>query len=140
MWIGIVWVGLITGVVTLLALDIRLPGGLIDGHGDLVEARSMAFTTLVLAQLFNTFNARSDRVSAFHKMFTNGYLWAAIALSLVLQVAVVELPFLNEAFGTEPLSASDWAICIGLASCVLWAAEAKKLLGRARRHAAAAAP
>ena len=136
MWIGIVWVGLITGIVTLVALDIRLPGGLIDGHGDLVEARSMAFTTLVVAQLFNTFNARSDEVSAFHHLFTNVYLWGAIALSLALQVAVVELHFLNTAFGTRPLSASDWLICFGLASCVLWAAEAKKLVGRWRRAAA----
>ena len=139
MWIGIVWVGLITGIVTLVALDIRLPGGLIEGHGDLVEARSMAFTTLVVAQLFNTFNARSDRVSAFHKMFTNGYLWAAIGLSLALQVAVVELHFLNEAFGTHPLPGSDWLICIGLASGVLWAAEAKKLLGRVLRRSRSAA-
>ena len=130
MWIGIVLVGLVTSLVTLLALDFRLPGGFVEGHGTLDEARSMAFTTLVVAQLFNTFNARSDRVSAFHKMFTNRYLWAAIGLSLVLQVAVVELPFLNEAFGTEPLSAADWAICVLLASSVLWAVEAKKLLLR----------
>jgi magnesium-transporting ATPase (P-type) len=137
MWIGIAWVGLITGIVTLLALDIRMPGGLFEGSGTLVEARSMAFTTLVVAQLFNTFNARSDRVSAFHKMFTNGYLWGAIALSLALQVAVIELPFLNEPFGTTPLSASDWVLCFVLASGVLWAAEAKKLVGRLRRGSAA---
>ena len=65
----------------------------------------MAFTTLVLAQLFNCFNARSDRTSAFHHLFTNRLLWGAIALSLLLQVAVVHLPFLNEAFDTTPLGA-----------------------------------
>ena len=41
----------------------------------------MAFTTLVFAQLFNCFNARSDRTSAFHHLFTNRLLWGAIALS-----------------------------------------------------------
>ena len=128
MWIGIVWVGLITGIVTLIALDYRMTGGLIDGHGTLTEARTMAFTTLVFAQLFNTFNARSDRVSAFHHIFTNRWLWAAIALSTVLQVAVVQLSFLNKAFGTTPLPASDWVITVVLASGVLWAAEAKKLV------------
>ncbi|MFT3853367.1 MAG: cation-translocating P-type ATPase [Ilumatobacteraceae bacterium] len=136
MWVGIVWIGLVTGIVTLLALDVRMHGGLIDGGGNLVEARSMAFTTLVVAQLFNTFNARSDRVSAFHRLFTNRWLWGAIALSLVLQVAVVELPFLNDAFDTRPLSATDWLICVGLASCVLWAGEARKLVGRWRRGGA----
>ena len=68
-------------VVTLAALDLGLAGGVLGGSGDIVEARTMAFTTLVLAQLFNTFNARSDRVSAFHHLFTNRWLWGAIALS-----------------------------------------------------------
>ena len=130
MWIGIAWVGLVMAVVTLLALDLRLPGGLIEGTGGIEEARTMAFTTLVLAQLFNCFNARSDRTSAFHLLFANRWLWAAIALSVVLQVAVVELSFLNEAFGTTPLGLEDWLVCLGLASVVLWADEAKKLLQR----------
>jgi P-type Ca2+ transporter type 2C len=130
MWTGIVWVGLVMAVVTLLALDLRLPGGIVGDSGDVVEARTMAFTTLVLAQLFNCFNARSDRSSAFHHVFSNRLLWGAIALSLVLQVAVVQLPFLNSAFGTTPLGAGDWVICVGMASVVLWADESKKLLER----------
>jgi Ca2+-transporting ATPase len=131
MWIGIAWVGFVMATVTLVALDLRLEGGLLGGSGDIVEARTMAFTTLVLAQLFNAFNARSDRVSAFHHLFTNRYLWAAIALSVVLQVAVVHVGVLNDAFDTTPLSSSDWTICVALASVVLLADEAKKLLGRA---------
>jgi magnesium-transporting ATPase (P-type) len=130
MWFGIVLVGLVMAVVTLVALDLRLAGGLLGGSGDIDEARTMAFTTLVLAQLFNCFNARSDRVSAFNHLFTNGWLWGAIALSIVLQVAVVHLEFLNDAFGTSPLALGDWLICVGLASLVLWADEAKKLVER----------
>jgi len=94
----------------------------------------MAFTTLVLAQLFNCFNARSDRTSAFSHLFTNRLLWGAIALSVVLQVAVVQLPFLNDAFDTTPLGIGDWLLCVGLASIVLWADEGKKLVQRSRRH------
>jgi len=135
MWIGIVWVGAVMAAVTLLALDLRLPGGFVGGSGNVIEARTMAFTTLVFAQLFNCFNARSDRTSAFHRLFTNRWLWGAIALSATLQVAVVELPFLNDAFGTMPLGAEEWLICIGLASVVLWADEAKKLLERPARLA-----
>jgi potassium/sodium efflux P-type ATPase len=130
MWIGIVWVGTVMAAVTLLALDLRLPGGVIDGSGDLVEARTMAFTTLVLAQLFNCFNARSDRSSAFRGLFTNRLLWAAIALAVALQMAVVHVPLLNDAFDTTPLGIGDWLTCIALASLVLWADEAKKALGR----------
>jgi magnesium-transporting ATPase (P-type) len=130
MWLGIVWVGLVMAVVTLAALDLRLAGGLLGGSGEIDEARTMAFTTLVLAQLFNCFNARSDRTSAFHNLFTNPFLWGAVALSFLLQVAVVQVPFLNDAFETTPLTLGDWAICIALASVVLWAVEAKKLLER----------
>jgi magnesium-transporting ATPase (P-type) len=130
MWIGIAWVGTLMAAVTLLALDLRLPGGIVGNAGSVTEARTMAFTTLVLAQLFNCFNARSDRTSAFHRMFTNRYLWGAIALSALLQVAVVELGFLNTAFHTTPLGRDEWLICVGLASVVLWAAELKKLVAR----------
>ena len=131
MQIGIGFVGLVMALATLVALDLRLPGGLIHNGGDIVEARTMAFTTLVLAQLYNAFNARSGRESAFHHLFTNPLLWAAIGTSLVLQVAVVHLKPLNHAFDTTPLSASDWLICAVLASSVLWAEELRKLVRRA---------
>jgi magnesium-transporting ATPase (P-type) len=100
----------------------------------------MAFTTLVLAQLFNCFNARSDRSSAFRRLFTNRWLWGAIALSSLLQVAVVELPFMNEAFSTTPLSLGEWGICVGLASLVLCADELRKMAARWRRSRPALEP
>jgi magnesium-transporting ATPase (P-type) len=129
---GVIFVGIVMAVVTLLALDIDLPGGLVDGSGTISEARTLAFTTLVLAQLFNCFNARSDRVSAFHHLFTNGLLWGALALSLLLQVAVVYVPVLNDAFDTTRLGAGDWMLCTVLASVVLWADEVRKLVMRRR--------
>ena len=135
MQLGIGFVGLVMAVVTLAALDLHLPGGLIGGSGNITEARTMAFTTLVLAQLYNCFNARSDRVSAFHQMFANPLLWAAIAVSVALQVAVVHVPLLNDAFDTSPLSLGQWASCAALASAVLWADELRKLARRRHRPA-----
>jgi P-type Ca2+ transporter type 2C len=136
---GILFVGLVMAIVTLVALDLRLAGGYLGGSGGIDEARTMAFTTLVIAQLFNCLNARSDRDSAFSRLFTNRWLWAAIALSLLLQVAVVELPFMNKAFSTAPLGLGDWGICVALASVVLWVEELRKLLARRSRPAAAPA-
>ena len=130
MWIGILWVGLVMSGVTLLALEMGLSGSVLGGDGDVVLGRTMAFTTLVLAQLFNCFNARSDRTSAFHGLLANRWLWGAIALSTALQVAVVQLPLLNAAFDTRPMSAAEWLACVALASVVLWAVEAKKLVER----------
>src|SRR5690606_6126281 len=132
MWADILFVGATMTAATLVALDLKLEGGLLGGSGNADEARTMAFTTLVLAQLFNCFNTRSDHRSAFAHLFTNRWLWAAVALSVLLQIAVVELPFLNDAFSTVPLTGADWLICVALASVVLWAGELKKLLARAR--------
>lgn len=129
----VMFVGLVMAVATLLALDAGLTGGLIEGQHEITEARTMAFTTLVLAQLFNCLNARSDEESAFHHLFTNHTLWAAIALSLLLQVAVVHVPFLNAAFDTSPLTGSEWLLCAALASSVLWVNEIWKLTKRRRR-------
>ncbi len=125
---GIVFIGLVMALATLLTIDIGLPGGLVEGSGTLDEARTMGFTVLVLAQMFNAFNARSSRRSAFHAPFTNARLYGAVTLSLVLQVLVVHAPFLNEAFGTVPLSAADWLLCGIIASSVLWADELRKIL------------
>ena len=90
----------------------------------------MAFTTLMLFQLFNLFNARSDEQSAFRGMFKNRWLWGAIAVSLILQAVVVYAPFLQPAFSTEPLTASDWMRCTIVASTALWLRELEKLLRR----------
>jgi Ca2+-transporting ATPase len=132
MWRGIVFVGVIMAAGTLFVLDASLPGGFVDGSGDLRYAQTMAFTTLMLAQMFNVVNGRSDERSAFYRLFTNGWLWAAIGGSVVLQVLVVYVPFLQRAFGTVGLTGGDWAFCAAAASSVLWLREASKLIARMR--------
>ena len=127
-WAGILFVGAIMAVGTLLVLDASLPGGLIEGSGNMRYAQTMAFTTLMLFQLFNIFNARSDEKSAFTRLFTNNWLWAAIVFSLALHVAVVYIPFLQQAFSTVSLSAGDWLLCAAVASSVLWLRELSKIL------------
>ena len=133
MWTGIFFVGTIMAIGTLGVLDASLPGGLIAGSGDMTYARTMAFTTLVLFQLFNVFNARSDEASAFRDLFTNLSLLGAVALSLGLHVLVVYLPLLQRAFSTVGLSASDWLLCTAVASSVLIIREVEKLVLRAFR-------
>jgi Ca2+-transporting ATPase len=109
-------------------LDLSLPGGLINGSGELDHARTMAFTTLVLFQLFNVFNARSDERSAFRSLFRNRWVWGAVFLSLLLQVVVVYTPFLQRAFNTTSLNLNDWLLCFAVASSVLWLRELSKLV------------
>lgn len=63
-------------------------------------------------------------------MFANHLLWAAVALSALLQVAAVHITSLNVAFGTVPLTIDQWLVCLAMGSSMLWFAELRKLLMR----------
>ncbi|OKL53209.1 haloacid dehalogenase [Bowdeniella nasicola] len=132
MWSRIGFIGIVMATVSLLAIDLFLPGGLFTLEPDtLTGARTVGFTTLVFAQLFNALNSRSDYGSAFRGFFSNHWLWGSIALAVVLQIAVVHLPFMQVAFSTEAMTTSQWLTAVGLASVVLWAEEIAKLFRRA---------
>jgi len=126
MWRGVIAIGLVMALATLLTIDLYLPGGLVEGAQSLDQARTAGFTVLVLAQLFNCFNARSETTSAFSHLFMNRWLWAAIGLSFLLQVAVVNFAPLNVAFGTVPLPLEQWLVCVAMGSNVLWFSEIRK--------------
>ena len=130
MWSGVLQIGVVVAVATLLTIEMYLPGGLIESTHDLATARTAGFTVLVITSLFNCFNARSESASAFAHLFVNPWLWGAIALSIVLQVAVVHLEFLNIAFGTVPLTIDPWLVCAAMGSSALWFSELRKLVGR----------
>ena len=142
MWVDIIYIGLIMAVVTLIGMDMHLSGGFFTdrsvqaiGHeAQIREARTMGFTILVFAQLFNALASRSSRKSAFQGLFSNPWLWGAIGVSILLQLLVIYVPFLGEAFGTVPLQPQAWLECIALASLVLVASELRKLFNWAVRR------
>ena len=138
MWLGIAFVGAVMAAGTLLVLDASLPGGLIEGSGDMRYAQTMAFTTLVFFSMFNVFNARSDERSALRGIFSNKWVWGALLLSIALQAAVIYVPFLQSAFSTVALNLGDWLRCVVVASSVLWLRELSKIIARRRRAAAPA--
>jgi len=126
MWGQIAVISTVTGVVTLLVLDAGLPGGLIEGRGEIAHARTMAFHTLVLAQLFAVIGVRSETASVIHGLFSNLWIWSAIALALALQLLVLYVPALQRGFGTVALGGGDWFVCTLAAATVLLALEAAK--------------
>ena len=133
MWYEIGFIGVIMGIGTLLVMDWSLPGGLIhQPGGSLPYAHTMAFTTLVFYQLYNSFNARSERESAFRGLFKNRWLWLAVLISALLQVLVIYTPFLQKPFGTVPLTANDWLVCLAVGSTILWLRELLKFFQRRR--------
>ena len=126
MWRGVGLTGMVMALVTLLTLDALLPGGLIEGSDSLATARTAAFTVLVLTQLTNAFSARSETASIVKGFATNRLLWGAVGLSALLQVAVVHVPLLNNAFSTVPLSLQQWAFCLAMSAVVPLVIELRK--------------
>ena len=140
-WIRLPCVGLVMTAGTLAVLDAYYPGGLFTlfatgtapNIADEVHARTMAFTTLMLFQLFDVYNCRSRRHSAFHGLFANKWLIVAVAFSLLTHVLVIYLPVLQAAFHTVALSATDWLVATGVASTLLIGMELAKMVLRTKR-------
>jgi P-type Ca2+ transporter type 2C len=96
--------------------------------GSTDRALTMAFTTFVLFQFFNVFNARNEIGSAFNAhFFDNRMLWLSLAGTLLLQVVAVHWPPASMLFGTTGMVWADWGVAIGVASSVLALEETRKL-------------
>jgi Ca2+-transporting ATPase len=140
-WIRLGCVGVVMMIGTLAVLDAYYPGGLFtlfaQGTGpnaaDEAHARTMAFTTLMMFQLFDVFNCRSRRRSAFSGFLENKWLLVAIAFALGAHVLVIYVPFLQMAFHTVPLSATDWLVATAASSTLLIGMELAKIVLRAVR-------
>ncbi|MCX9156408.1 cation-translocating P-type ATPase [Niveibacterium sp. 24ML] len=99
--------------------------------GDVTKAMTLAFTTFVLFQFFNIFNARAEHGSAFNsQFFSNGKLWLALFAVLALQVVVVHWGPAQVVFDTVALSWAEWGLAVAVASSTLLLEEARKLLQR----------
>jgi P-type Ca2+ transporter type 2C len=143
-WLRLGAIGSVMMVGTLAVLDAYYPGGLFTlfakgtapNAADEAHARTMAFTTLMMFQLFNVYNCRSTWRSAFSGFFDNKWLLGAVLLSLFTHALVIYVPFLQVAFHTVPLTLTDWAVATCVAATLLIGMELVKLPLRARRRAA----
>jgi len=101
-----------------------------EGDG-LRAATTMAFMTLALAQVFHAFNASSQRRAALtDRLFTNGWLWAAVVMCLVLQAAAVYMPLLQKVLDTATPSLVDWGVITGCSLLPVLVVEWVKLIQR----------
>jgi Ca2+-transporting ATPase len=97
----------------------------------------MAFMTLALVQVVHVFNARSQTRSAFDaRLFTNGWLWGAVALCVALQLVAVYVPFMRSVLDTVPLAAKDWGVVAGCVLLTLAVVETVKWVRRRAMRAA----
>jgi Ca2+-transporting ATPase len=99
--------------------------------GDTARAGTLAFTTFVLFQFFNIFNARAEFGSTFNRQFfANGKLWLALAAVVGLQVLVVNWGPAQTIFDTVSLSLTEWGLATLVASSALFLEELRKLVMR----------
>jgi Ca2+-transporting ATPase len=104
-------------------------------NGSNMYAQTMAFTTFVLFQVFNAFNARVDEESTFNvNFFRNRILWLALAGVVILQVVTVQWAPVKGLFDVEHLSITDWLLATSVASSVLVIEELRKYLLSVVRH------
>jgi len=120
---------LVAGLWSAL-VNITLFTGLLQAGRPVQEVMAMTFVALVLIQFFNAYNCRSDRLTVFHRPFANRWLNAAVAWELVLLGVIVYVPFFQRAFGTFPLSATDWLLAGALAFTIVPVVEAVKWMAR----------
>ncbi|MBI4449405.1 calcium-translocating P-type ATPase, SERCA-type [Candidatus Woesearchaeota archaeon] len=98
-------------------------------HGTIGNAQTLAFTSLVFMQLTNVLVMRSERHTNF-ELRPNARLFAAIAISLILQYIVVQTPFFAGIFGDEPLTVIEWSIAISAGIGLLALGEIIKVINR----------
>jgi Ca2+-transporting ATPase len=119
----IVYQGFLTGVLTLTAFTIGLRDGLDIG-------RTMAFAALTFGELVHVLNVRSNKYSIFKIGFlTNRYVVGAMAISGLLQILVMTVPFLSDVFNVVSLNFKHWMWVAILALARLVVVEIVKLLG-----------
>jgi Ca2+-transporting ATPase len=92
----------------------------------LAEAMTMTFATLVLVEFFKAYCFRSERYSVLDKPFANAWLNRAIVWELLMLALVINVPFLQDAFGTVGLSLDQWLLVVGLAFLIVPVLEVAK--------------
>jgi len=130
-----------TRMITLHKFFMWLLAGTVIGAGTIVaylltldqgipKARTVAFTLMVMYQMVNVFNCRSNNESLFKVgLLSNPYLLATVAFSISLQVLVVYTPFLQTLFHTVPLALGDWLLILGFSLTIFVYDEIRKRIG-----------
>lgn len=94
----------------------------------LIKAQTMAFVTLVMIEMVNSYNSRSQKSLFQINPFGNKWLNFAVLSSLITTFLIIQIPFMAKLFGTVTLNASEWLLCLGLGLSALLFSEASKFI------------
>ncbi len=129
--IDVVYQGVMVTIVTMIAYFVGhfMESGLWE-ITDSPDGMTMAFLTMSMAEIFHSFNMRSQRGSVFKLGTHNKILWGAMLLSLILTTAVIYLPGISDAFGFTHISIAEYAVALLLAVVVIPIVECVKFFQR----------
>jgi Ca2+-transporting ATPase len=129
--VGLIFPGLLLRIgfmAVLMGLGIFFIFNWAQARMNLDEARTITFCTMFTFEWFRAFNARSDEYTIFRLgVFRNHWLLISITLAILLQIAVIYVPFLQVAFHTRPLSINQWGIAILAGGSLFVIEEARKV-------------
>jgi Ca2+-transporting ATPase len=114
--VGILFPGQVMRIVSMavyMGVGITLIFNWAQARMSIEEARTLAFCTMVTFEWFRAFNARSDERTVFKLgLLRNRWLVGAISVAVMLQLAVIYVPFLQSAFRTAPMGIERWGIAV----------------------------
>lgn len=122
--------GLMIGGLSLAAFQIGYHTEGLSEEMRVATAQTMTFAVLAFSQITHVLNVRSNLHSAFRNMFTNRFLWGALAIVASLMLIVIEIPSLHEIFHLAPLDATHWLWVVGLSLAPLPIVELVKGIAR----------
>ena len=130
--VDVVYQGAMVTVVTLAAYFIGhyMESGVWEITQS-ADGMTMAFLTMNMAEIFHSFNLRSQRGSVFKLGSHNKILWGAMLMSLLLTTCVIYLPGISDAFMLEHISLPEYAVALLLAVSVIPIVECVKAIQRA---------
>lgn len=126
-----VYQGLLVTIITMSAYFIGhyMEAGVWE-IANSADGMTMAFLTMSMAEIFHSFNLRSQHKSIFSMQHQNKALNLAMVASLIATTAVIYVPFLSRAFGFEHISVAEYAVALALAFAVIPIVEIVKLVQR----------
>jgi magnesium-transporting ATPase (P-type) len=107
----------------------------LEHTGDVVFARTVAMTQMVVFQFFHVFNSRSlDRSILQVPLLSNPFLFISVIAAFAAHLAVLYLPPLQYVFRTVPIDLSTWLMLVGIGATVVVGGELDKWWNRRRRR------
>ncbi|MBQ6568973.1 MAG: calcium-translocating P-type ATPase, PMCA-type [Clostridia bacterium] len=127
----ILYQGILVSILVFISyfIGVRLDKGSFQ-IADSAHGMTMAFLTMSMAEIFHSFNMRSQRASLLSLKTQNKVLILSAIGSLILTTAVCEIPFLASAFGFTTIGLKEYAIALGLSFCVIPVVEIVKAIQR----------